>query len=95
MNTLRNPGFVHPVPSEITPKSFYLKRRTWLQTLAAGGSALGAWAARDARAASVTRPGKLAPLAAVPSSVAGALTMEKLTGYEHVTGYNNFYEFGT
>ncbi len=95
MNTLRNRGFVHPVPSEITPKSSYLKRRAWLQALAAGGSALGAWAARDARAASVTRPGKLAPLAAVPSSVAGALTMEKLTSYEHVTGYNNFYEFGT
>ncbi|MBP6251806.1 MAG: protein-methionine-sulfoxide reductase catalytic subunit MsrP [Rubrivivax sp.] len=95
MNILRNRGFVHPVPSEITPKSSYLKRRTWLQALAAGGSALGAWAARDARAASVARPGKLAPLAAVPSGVAGAVTMEKLTSYEHVTGYNNFYEFGT
>ena len=95
MNTLRNRGFVHPVPSEITPKSSYLKRRTWLQALAAGGGTLGAWAARDARAASVARPGKLAPLAGVPSGVAGAVTMEKLTSYEHVTGYNNFYEFGT
>jgi sulfoxide reductase catalytic subunit YedY len=31
----------------------------------------------------------------VPSGVAGAVTMEKLTSYEHATTYNNFYEFGT
>lgn len=27
--------------------------------------------------------------------MAGAVTMEKLTDYGDVTGYNNFYEFGT
>ena len=87
-------GFRHPVPSEITPPSTYLSRRAWLQALALGGSALAGWAARDATAA-VTRPGKLPALPAIPSGVAGALTMDKLTSYEHVTGYNNFYEFGT
>ena len=95
MNTLRDRGFVHPVPSEITPKSSYLNRRSWLQALAVGGGTLGSWAARDARAAVAPRPGKLAALAAVPSGVAGALAMDKPTSYEHVTGYNNFYEFGT
>jgi sulfoxide reductase catalytic subunit YedY len=95
MNHLRDRGFVHRVPSEITPKSSYLNRRHWLQALAAGGGALGAWAARDAVAATTPRPGKLAPLAAGRSGVAGAVTMDKLTSYEHVTGYNNFYEFGT
>ncbi|MCP5287449.1 MAG: protein-methionine-sulfoxide reductase catalytic subunit MsrP [Burkholderiaceae bacterium] len=98
MRYLPDRGFVHPVPSEITPQRAYLSRRSWLQALAAGGGALGAWAARDATAAAaatVTRPGKLAPLPAVPSTVAGAMTMEKLTTYAHVTGYNNFYEFGT
>ncbi|RVT52179.1 protein-methionine-sulfoxide reductase catalytic subunit MsrP [Rubrivivax albus] len=97
MNYLPDRGFDHPVPSEITPQRAYLNRRTWLQALAAGGGALGLWAARDARAAApaVARPGKLAALPAVRSSVAGAVTMEKLTTYAHVTGYNNFYEFGT
>ncbi|MDE2453430.1 MAG: protein-methionine-sulfoxide reductase catalytic subunit MsrP, partial [Burkholderiales bacterium] len=34
-------------------------------------------------------------LAAVPSAVAGALTMDKPTPYADVTSYNNYYEFGT
>ena len=97
MNYRPNRGFVHPLSSEITPQSTYLSRRAWLQTVAAGSGALATWAARDARAAGpvVTRPGKLAALAAVPSTVPGAVTMEKLTTHAHVTGYNNFYEFGT
>ncbi len=97
MKYLPDRGFVHPVPSEITPQHAYLNRRAWLQALAAGGGALATWAARDARAAApvITRPGKLAALPAVPSKVPGAVSMEKLTTYAHVSGYNNFYEFGT
>jgi methionine sulfoxide reductase catalytic subunit len=87
-------GFRHPVSSEITPKSSYLNRRAWLQALALGGTALSSWAARDATAA-VVRPGKLPALPSSPSRVAGAQLMDKLTAYEYVTGYNNFYEFGT
>jgi sulfoxide reductase catalytic subunit YedY len=87
-------GFRHPVPSEITPHSTYLNRRAWLQALALGGTALAGWAARDATAA-VTRPGKLPALPAIPSRVPGAQLMDKLTKYEYVVGYNNFYEFGT
>jgi sulfoxide reductase catalytic subunit YedY len=89
-------GFVHPSSSEITPPAVYHGRRALLQRLAAGaaGGTLALWAARDARAA-VERPGKLAPLPSVRTTTPGATTMDKLTGYAHVTGYNNFYEFGT
>ena len=41
------------------------------------------------------RPGKLAALAGVKSTVPGAVTMEKVTDYKDATSYNNFYEFGT
>jgi methionine sulfoxide reductase catalytic subunit len=91
-----NDGFIHPVASEITPASVYHGRRDVLKLMAAGvaGPTLAAWAARDALA-QVQRPGKLAPLQAVRSSVAGATTMEKVTEYKDITSYNNFYEFGT
>ncbi len=55
---------------------------------------LASWAARDARASQVPRPGKLAALPGRVSSLAGATTMEKLTDYQDASGYNNFYEFG-
>jgi sulfoxide reductase catalytic subunit YedY len=89
-------GFIHPHPSEITPREVYESRRDLLKLLATGaaGSVLASWAARDALAA-VPRPGKLAPLNAVSSKVDGAMTMEKITEYKDATSYNNFYEFGT
>ena len=91
-------GFVHPVPSDITPRAAYLGRREWLQRLAlgAGGAALAGWASREALAqATSARPNRLAALPAVRSTVPGAQTVEKLTTYEHASTYNNFYEFGT
>jgi len=89
-------GFIHPLASEITPPHVYHGRRELLKALAAGaaGPVLAGWAARDALA-QVQRPGKLAPLAAVRSTVPGAVTMEKVTSYKDATTYNNFYEFGT
>ena len=92
----RDRGFVHPVSSEITPRAAYEQRRQWLKLLATGaaGSTLAAWAARDARA-STAAPGRLAPLPGARSAVSGAVTMERLTSYQDVTTYNNFYEFGT
>ena len=86
----RDSGMVHATPSEITPQAVYLNRRHWLMGTA---GALAAAAMPGAHAAS--RPGKLAPLAAVRSPVAGAQVMDKWTPYEDVTHYNNFYEFGT
>ncbi len=89
-------GFTHRPASEITPRGVYENRRQWLQGLAAGaaGAAMAGWAARDALA-QTARPGKLPPLPGSRSKVAGAVTMEKLTGYADVSSYNNFYEFGT
>jgi sulfoxide reductase catalytic subunit YedY len=94
MHFHRDRGFVHPVPSEITPRAAYEGRRDWLRqvALAAAGTTLGAWAARDALA-TVPAPG--APLTGSRSTVAGAVTMEKPTSRQDATTYNNFYEFGT
>ncbi|HNI75751.1 MAG TPA: molybdopterin-dependent oxidoreductase, partial [Giesbergeria sp.] len=93
----RDRGFTHPIPSEITPRTVYEERRRVLQTLALGGAgaALAAWAGRDALAQAATRPGKLAALAAAPSAVPGASTLDKPTSYQDASTYNNFYEFGT
>jgi sulfoxide reductase catalytic subunit YedY len=86
MLLLKDRGFVHPVPSEITPRGAYLSRRSLLA--AAGALALPA-------VAQTTRPNKLAPLPGGRSVAAGAVVMDKLTGYQDITTYNNFYEFGT
>ncbi|WP_038208821.1 protein-methionine-sulfoxide reductase catalytic subunit MsrP [Xenophilus azovorans] len=88
----RDPGFVHPRASEITPRAVYEGRRDLLRLLAGGaaGAALASWAGREALA-----QGKSAPLKGAKSAVAGAQTMEKLTDYKDATTYNNFYEFGT
>ena len=89
-------GLHHPKSSEITPPSLYETRRDWLKTLALGatGTALGAWAARDA-SASTPAPGKLAALPGMRSTVAGAIASDKLTSFKDASTYNNFYEFGT
>ena len=96
MHHLKDRGFQHPHASEITPREVYEQRRELLKMLAAGGAGLGmaGWAGRQALA-QAPRPGRLAALAGMRSAVAGAGTMEKLTPYEDVTSYNNYYEFGT
>ena len=92
----KTPRFTSPHAREITPLAVYEGRRDMLKALAGGaaGLTLAGWAGRSALA-QTPHPGKLAPLAATRSTVAGALSMEKLTDYLDVTGYNNFYEFGT
>ena len=89
-------GFIHPHSSEITPRDAYEGRRDMLKLLAMGaaGATMAAWAGREAHA-QTARAGKLAALPSVRSALAGAVTMEKPTPYADVTGYNNFYEFGT
>ncbi len=93
-------GFIHPLPSEITPQQVYQGRRDIMKMAATGaaGAAMASWASREAfaqGAAAYTKPGKLAALAAAKSGVAGAVTMEKVTDYKDASSYNNFYEFGT
>ncbi|WP_294259583.1 protein-methionine-sulfoxide reductase catalytic subunit MsrP [uncultured Comamonas sp.] len=90
----RNQGFEHPLGSEITPRTQYLQRRDFLQTLAMGaaGATLAGWAGRDALAAADRV--HLPALKGVASKVAGAMTVEATTSYQDVTSYNNYYEFG-
>lgn len=92
-----NNGFTHPIPSDITPQGVYQQRRELMKLMAGGaaGAALASWAGREAFAQGVARPGKLAALPGTKSSVAGAVTMEKVTDYKDASTYNNFYEFGT
>ncbi len=78
---------LQPGASEITPNAVYRNRRLLLQALAAGAAVGTGLAARAADAP--------AALKGQPSTVAGAMTMEKPTSREDATHYNNFYEFGT
>lgn len=96
-------GFVLP-EHEVTARDVYEARRTLLKGLAgvAGAATAGLLGHGEALAqvggagaGLVKRPGKLAPLAAARSTVAGAHVMDKLTPHGDVTTYNNFYEFGT
>jgi methionine sulfoxide reductase catalytic subunit len=94
MHLLKDRGFVHRTPSDITPPEVYHARRDWLQRAALGlaGAGLAPWAMREAFAQA---PGKLAALPGARSAVAGAMVMDKATPYADVTSYNNYYEFGT
>lgn len=76
-------------PSEITPPQRFAERRRFLATASArlaAGAAFWLGASPPAQAAAQ----KLAPLASSPFS-----STEGRTAYKSVTGYNNFYEFGT
>jgi sulfoxide reductase catalytic subunit YedY len=74
--------------SEITSRPVYLNRRSFIQSIiAAGGAAL----AGDAASAQPPAP-RGAKLKTVPSKFS---TTEKPNSWEHITTYNNFYEFGT
>ncbi len=72
--------------SEVTPYELYLNRRKFIGQ--AGRIALVAAVAPSALAASNLMGGE------ANAAVVGAQE-EELTPYEHVTQYNNFYEFGT
>ena len=86
-------GFNHNIPSEITPLSVYEQRREFLQRMAAAGWLAGGGVALAQ--SPVTRPGKLAPLNATVSALAGAHASDTPTPYKNASTYNNFYEFGT
>jgi sulfoxide reductase catalytic subunit YedY len=94
MRSLQDRGFVHALPSEITPRAAYEGRRQWLRQMSAVavGGGLSAWAGREAMAQGAA---KGLPLTGVRSTVAGAITMDKATARADATSYNNFYEFGT
>ena len=74
-------------PSEITDKALYLSRRKFIQGVGVAGSLLATGMLTPVPARAGT---KLAGVNKSPYS-----TDEELTPYDAVTGYNNFYEFGT
>ena len=74
--------------SEITPQSVYLRRREFIQASAAALVAAGLGTLADEAAA---QGGGLAKLPNVKKSPLS--TTEPPNLYEHVTSYNNFYEF--
>jgi methionine sulfoxide reductase catalytic subunit len=79
-------------PSEITDREVYDARRQFLKGAAAAGLAATGFAATNASAA-VLPAGAGARLKDVRKGPYG--TTEKLTSYDDITTYNNFYEFGT
>lgn len=82
--------FPQPPASEITDEAVWKSRRRWLGQAAALGMLAGArpsaLAATDDRASMPDLPGR---------SNGRYSIMEKPTAWRDITGYNNFYEFGT
>ncbi|MDA1184991.1 MAG: protein-methionine-sulfoxide reductase catalytic subunit MsrP [Acidobacteria bacterium] len=74
--------------SEVTPQSLYLRRREFFQAAASG--ALAAATVLAPRGAGAQTGPKLPNVRKTPYGQG-----ERLNSYADVTGYNNFYEFGT
>jgi sulfoxide reductase catalytic subunit YedY len=75
--------------SEITPESVYVNRRAFMRAAVAAGA--GAVLAAEAPLEAAAADGQ--PLPNVGKSAFS--TTEKVNSLEDITGYNNFYEFGT
>ena len=87
-------------PSEITPRSVFLDRRRFMRDSAGiataamlGAGGLSLLGSRAARALATDPDARGQKLEGVVESA--WRTDEELTPYSDVTGYNNFYEFGT
>jgi methionine sulfoxide reductase catalytic subunit len=81
--------------SEITPERLFRSRRQFMRSAAAliGGAALLAACGTEAPPAASSQPGATSG----PGRVTGATDElgDKLTDYDSVVGYNNYYEFTT
>jgi len=84
---MKQPGDIRP--SEITPYGVHLRRREFVK---AGLAAL-AGAAGLAATGPVSAQGATAKLSGVGKS--GYSTLEQPNSFKEITGYNNYYEFGT
>src|SRR5258708_18654790 len=95
---IKKPGDIPS--SEITAERLYLRRREFLQ-LGAGlaGAAMGGVVAACGRNA--LDAASAAPSSALPQTPIADIkkkmvtTTEPLNKFEKITGYNNYYEFGT
>ena len=100
IKTSRYPGGV--LPSEITPEAAFLNRRQLVQAFGLSMAAAGLGGGAQAKTTGV-RYVTDAPDRGpdwLRTQLAGAVqsplsTEEAATPYEYVTGYNNFYEFGS
>src|SRR5215216_6473080 len=82
--------------SEITDRSLYLARRSFMRVAALAASTLGtAWLYRrfTAQGEGAQVGEKIADVQPAPGP--GQVMNESLTSYEDITHYNNFYEFST
>jgi len=80
----------HPIlSSEITPRTVYERRREFIRTAAAAALLPAAGGVHAGRA------DQAAPRAALATRPSPLSTDEPRTSWEDVTGYNNFFEFGT
>jgi sulfoxide reductase catalytic subunit YedY len=75
-------------PSEITPESAYVNRRTLLQAAAAAGLLPSIMSRGEA--ATIPSSGVFDNVAKWPDS-----TTDKVNTFQDITTYNNYYEFGT
>jgi hypothetical protein len=78
--------------SEVTPRSWYSNRRTFLAGLGAAGAAAGIYGVRE-----LIRPSILANANTKIDGIQKSplSTTEAITPYKDVTNYNNYYEFST
>lgn len=84
-------GLELPYPSEITPRTVFESRRSFIRQLALGSIAGGALVEMAAREAFAQNAAQKLVARANPAYV----VMDKPTPYKDATTYNNFYEFGT
>jgi methionine sulfoxide reductase catalytic subunit len=97
---MTKPSTPEPPESEVTAEPLYLRRREFLKN---AGLAVVTAGATGAGLLAITRngPGVAAPKGPPPPEppplkvVGRYSTDEKLSRYEDITRYNNFYEFGT
>ena len=89
---IKKPKASDVASSEITPQSVYMRRREFLQSAAMAGAAvaLGPYTIGNAHAGA-----KLPNVAKTKWTQESLGEGDKLTPYEDVTSYNNFYEFGS
>ena len=84
-------GLERPYPSEITPRTVFESRRSFIKQLAVGSIAGGALVEIAARQVFAQNAAQKLPARANPAYV----VMDKPTPYKDASSYNNFYEFGT
>jgi len=81
--------------SEITPESVYLRRREFIARMGGAGVALAGLSLAAACGRDEPRDAYAAGEVADETTGSSPAPEDKLTPYEDVTSYNNFYEFGT